>query len=57
MPPKLRIWLGIAEIRQARPSWAGTTVSTLVFVLSGYFLGGKLLEKFSAGDSRWTIFV
>ena len=57
VPPKLRIWLGIAEIRQARPSWAGTTVSTLVFVLSGYFLGGKLLEKFSAGDSRWTIFV
>jgi peptidoglycan/LPS O-acetylase OafA/YrhL len=36
--------------------WSGATVSTCFF-LSGYLLGGKLLEKLSAGDKRWTIFV
>lgn len=29
----------------------------LFFVLSGYLLGGKLLEKLSSGDRWWTIFV
>ena len=29
----------------------------LFFVLSGYLLGGKLLERLSGGDRWWTIFV
>jgi peptidoglycan/LPS O-acetylase OafA/YrhL len=29
----------------------------LFFVLSGYLLGGKLLERLSSGDRWWTIFV
>jgi peptidoglycan/LPS O-acetylase OafA/YrhL len=29
----------------------------LFFVLSGYLLGGRLLERLSVGDKSWTIFV